>query len=468
MLVHARSTQRRRTTPLAVLAVLAVAGVLATIAGLPAASAQGASSGAGQVPGDFIVIFRDGTSESTRALAVARAGAQLRRQFRVASAAAVHIPSPAARAALEADPDVLQVVPDRPVRARPKPGGGGGGGTTSGQVTPAGVARIGAAPGILGVTGAGVGVAIVDTGLDFLHPDLVPLGAACFTAFATCQDDEGHGTHVGGIVAARDNTQDVVGVAPGAMLYAVKVLDGNGTGSDSTVMAGLDWIYQTRTESTMALSPSIRVVNMSLGREGTLDDNPALRQAVQRLHALDVTIVVSAGNDPDLEVPAQVPATYPEVLAVASTTAVEGSNAGCRFFRQTVKPDTASYFTTDGAYDGASGVGVTVSAPGEERENVSKSCFLQSVGILSLRRGGGTTRLSGTSMAAPHVAGVVALLWEQALTGTKSLPPEDARRRLRASAARADQAPVDSPAAGYTFDGEREGILSAAGALNTP
>lgn len=468
MLVTAGSAAHRWTRPLAALVALAVAGVLA-LAAVPAAPAQSAAPGGGQVPGDFIVIFREGTPESARALAVGRAGAQLRRSFRVVSASAVHIPSPAARAALEADPDVLQVVPDRPVRARPKPGGGGGGGATAGQVTPAGVARVGAAPdAALGFTGAGVGVAIVDTGLDFLHPDLAPLGAECFTAFAGCQDDQGHGTHVGGIVAARDNTWDVVGVAPGATLYAVKVLDQNGNGSDSTVMAGLDWIYQTLTDARLALSPPIRVVNMSLGRRGTLDDNPALRAAIQALYEGDVTIVVSAGNDANLEVPDQVPATYPEVLAVASTTAVEGSNAGCRFYRATVKADTASYFTTDGRYDPEARIGVTISAPGAEKENVSKSCFLQSVGILSLRLGGGTTRLSGTSMAAPHVTGVVALLWEQALASGGLLPPEDARTRIRVSAALGGEVPRNSPAASYTFDGEREGVLSAAGALQTP
>ncbi|MBF8306054.1 MAG: hypothetical protein HW398_1242, partial [Acidobacteria bacterium] len=96
------------------------------------------------------------------------------------------------------------------------------------QVVPAGVERIGAAPGMMTWTGAGVGVAIVDTGLAFSHPDLglapeVP-GVNSFNAFGgSCEQIHGHGTHVGGIVAARNNTVGVVGVAPQATLYCVNV-----------------------------------------------------------------------------------------------------------------------------------------------------------------------------------------------------------------------------------------------------
>jgi subtilisin family serine protease len=105
-----------------------------------------------------------------------------------------------------------------------------------------------------------------------------------------------------------------------------------------------------------------------------------------------------------------------------------------------------------------------VSAPGEDREDISKSCFLKSVGILSTRLGGGTVRMSGTSMAAPHVTGVVALMAQQ----SPALTPNDARRRLRLGADALDTAPFDSPGAGYSFDGEREGVVSAPGALLAP
>jgi subtilisin family serine protease len=308
-------------------------------------------------------------------------------------------------------------------------------------------------------TGAGVGVAIVDTGIDFQHSDLsAAVAATCFTVYAACQDDEGHGTHVSGIVAAANNGMDVVGVAPGATLYAVKVLDRRGRGTDSTIMAGLDWVA----DHAALESPAIRVVNMSLGRRGTLDDNPALRASVQAVVQAGITVVVAAGNDSTLEVSQQVPATYPEVIAVASTTATSGSSA-CGGHPSPVTGDTASFFTTDGAFDSLTGIGVSVSAPGEDREDINKSCFLKSVGILSTRLGGGTVRMSGTSMAAPHVTGVVALMAEQS-----AVTPDDARRRLRSGADGVTSVPLDSPATGYSFDGEREGVVWAPGALSAP
>ncbi|MCH8269381.1 MAG: S8 family serine peptidase [Acidobacteria bacterium] len=106
------------------------------------------------------------------------------------------------------------------------------------------------------------------------------------------------------------------------------------------------------------------------------------------------------------------------------------------------------------------GIGVTVSAPGAQKENISRGCFIQSVGILSTKLDGGTTRLSGTSMSAPHVTGVVALMWE----GAATLDPESARGILR-STAQNSLAPLDSPLSSYTFDGEREGVVSVPGAL---
>ena len=93
------------------------------------------------------------------------------------------------------------------------------------------------------------------------------------------------------------------------------------------------------------------------------------------------------------------------------------------------------------------------------------SCFLEPIGILSLQSGGGTVELSGTSMASPHVAGVVALMWEKELSLGLSLPPETARTRIRNNAIRRGTAPLDSLLEEYTFDGEREGVIWAPSAL---
>ncbi len=412
---------------------------------------------------DIIVLFKQEVPRAERADIVKRAGAVTKVNFMIVSAAAVRA-NPAAKAALEKAPGVVAIVPDRKVaivdgpevapEEQPTGRGKPGGSASTGQVLPAGVKRIGADQAWATSTGAGVGVAVVDTGIDFGHTDLA-VATACFTAFTSCQDDHGHGTHVAGIIAAKNNTQDVVGVAHGATLYAVKVLDQSGSGSDSTVMAGLEWV----SSNANLVSPAIRVVNMSLGRAGTLEDNPALRAAVQALYNQGIEVVVAAGNDASKEVSQQVPATYPEAMAVASTTAVDGGNR-CKWYSGSIRADTASYFTTDGKYNPDTRIGITVSAPGEDKEDISPGCSISSVGILSTARGGGTTRMSGTSMAAPHVAGVVALMQQSG-----SLSPEEVRAKLQTSADRQGASPLDSPTSSYTYDGEREGIVWAPGAL---
>lgn len=414
---------------------------------------------AGVVPGQYIVLLRSGVSPEAVATDHALAPAFT---YRTAIRGfAGLIPEGRVRA-LQSDPRVAAVIPDRLVSIIEKPQGKpGGGGGNAGQVVPAGVQRIGADT--VAHNGSGIGVAIVDTGLDFNHADLQPLGAASFSAVsASAQDDHGHGTHVGGIVAARDNASDVVGVADAATLYAVKVLDRSGSGTDSQIIAGLDWIAQ----NASVVTPNIRAANMSLGRSGTIGDNPALRGAIQALYNMDITVVAAAGNDCGMEVSEMIPAGYPEVLAIASSTAASGSNQ-CRFFNGFIATDTASYFTTDGKLQ-ATNVGVTISAPGDEKENISKSCFINSVGILSTKLGGGTTRMSGTSMAAPHVAGVVALLWQKTIElGFSPLTVEQARSKIRGSANGVGAAPLNSPASCYSFDDEREGVVSAPGALGT-
>ena len=424
----------------------------------------------GQEPGDripdrYIVAVRDGAFPAGLA---ARHGLVPEFVYSAALNGFAGFVPPGRLLALENDPDVLSIAPDRVVTAVGKPSKPPP--PPPAQVVPEGVKRVGAAPGVLQFTGDGVGVAIVDTGIDLNHTDLF-VGPQRFAAYGTTgQDDNGHGTHVAGIVAARNNSQDVVGVAPGATLYAVKVLDRRGKGSDSTVIAGLDWVAQ----NWAAVSPPIQVVNMSLGRTGTLGDNPQYRGAIRSLVAVGISVIVAAGNDSSREVSQMVPAGYPEVIAVASSTALGDPY---------IWEDTASYFTTDGAWrdvadplGGLSPVGVTISAPGEDEEAVNPVTHATtSVGILSTKLGGGTTRMSGTSMAAPHVAGVVALLWEQHsrdAEGTVAPAPEVARGKIMMGAVLVDPLRPDrflpgrSPFSSVSYDDQDEGILCAPGALS--
>jgi len=328
-------------------------------------------------------------------------------------------------------------------------------------------------------TGTGVGVAVVDTGLDFNHQDLnlAPevQGVNAFNAYGgSCQDFHGHGTHVAGIIGARDNLIDVVGVAPNATIYCVSVFEFDevqgAVGTDESMIAGLDWIA---THANL-LTPRIRVINMSFGREKTPeDDNPnhPVHLAVKALYDMGISLVAAAGNDALFEVSQTVPAGYPEVMAVASTTAQNGVNGYDECFpacvgETNIKKDTASYFTTDGRFTG--GIGVTVSAPGEQQADLfsfSGSCFVESIGILSTALDGGTIGLFGTSMSSPHVAGVVALMWQKELSAGRILTPEFARTQIRNSVDRFGTAPLDSPTAEYTFDGEREGVIWAPAAV---
>jgi subtilisin len=431
--------------------------VLSTLFSLavPAARAQAPGD---RVPDHYIVEVRPGANAT--AVAARHGVGPTFLYSRAVHGFAGKIP-PGLLPRVQNDPQVVSVTPDRVVSAiqsaSGRPSGGGG---TTGEVVPAGVARIGAAPSNnLGFNGAGIGVAIVDTGIDLNHADLqANLGTVSYSAYGTVgQDDEGHGTHVAGIVAAiGGNSIGVVGVAPQAKLYAVKVLDGSGNGSDAVVTAGLDWVAANWNQ----VSPNIRVVNMSLGRAGSIDDNPSMRAAVQSLTSLGIAVVVAAGNDASLTISQQVPAAYPEVIAVASTTAKTGAQGKVAGRTYQVLADTASYFTTDG--DPSAGTQVAISAPGEDKEDVKNGGLLASVGILSTALGGGTTRMSGTSMASPHVTGVAALV----LSKNPTLSTEAVRSTIRGGASVIGTAPLNSPTSTYTFDGEREGVLSAPGALS--
>jgi subtilisin family serine protease len=415
----------------------------------------------------YIISFLPGSTGADRAEAARRAGATPLIDLGLINAVSVRIPDINILAALQGNPTVVRIVPDRRIFAfqtgfgRGNDGRSGfSGASASGtadawETVPAGVKRVGEP--ITGAEGADVGIMIGDTGIDWTHPD-INVAPERFDAFGgDCMDMHGHGTHVAGTAAALKNGIGVVGVAPGATLYCGKVLADNGSGNDSNIIELLQWVVN---KNTAGANPPILVVNLSLGREkedGDMDG--PLHEAIKAAYNAGVTVIVAAGNDASIEVKDQAPSGFPEVIAVASTTAEDGYASRCPFVEGSIAADTASYFTTDGAFDSMTRIGVTVSAPGGTRENVNLFCRIACEGILSTAIGGGTTRTisgsaaCGTSMAAPHVAGLAARMIEQGISG-----PENVRTRLRLNADRQGTGPLDCDGAAYTYDGEREGV----------
>ena len=432
----------------------------------------------------YIVQFAPGVSKSARAMAAAQAGAQIRHNYDSIEAISITVPNANALNALRSNSSVLRITADGIHHGRAKPGTGGGGGGTplifdTQQVISYEVQRIGIPAG--GSDGSGIGIALLDTGIDFNHPDLAPApnnAATAFNAFtpgASCQDDGGHGTHLSGLIAAQNNTIGIVGVAPAAKLYCVKVLDSSISGADSVIMAGLDWVIQNHAK----VNPHIRVVNVSFGRplgSGETLANSALRPMFQALYNAGIVVVAAAGNDPTVEITQVVPSGFPEVLAVASTFATNGIRT-CYLFDDpnilAVPADAASGFTTDGA-------GVTTSAPGEERTDIvllgSAGCVGLQYGVLSTTLGtqGATRKLvpglqeaRGTSFATALVTGVVARVMQKALVPAtlNATEVEGIRTWIKNNADRKGTAPLDQPWGNlvyfYNFDGVREGIAQA-------
>ncbi len=167
------------------------------------------------------------------------------------------------------------------------------------------------APQVWPVTrGENINVAILDTGIDITHPDLRDAYAGGYNTLdptKSPQDDNKHGTHVAGIVAARGNGFGVIGVAPAAKLWAVKVLDAEGNGTDETVAAGIDWVIE------QAKSGGLWIINLSLGSNAPSDVE---QQAVERAISERIVVVASAGNRTTW---IRYPARYPGVIAVGAT-----------------------------------------------------------------------------------------------------------------------------------------------------
>jgi len=246
----------------------------------------------------------------------------------------------------------------------------------SDQLIPWGVHRIGADRIWPQSRGERVKVGVLDTGVDLHHRDLqsnVRAGANFIFPGREPQDDNGHGTHVCGIIAAADNDFGVLGVAPRVQLYPVKVLDQQGEGTLSNVIRGLDWCRQQ----------GVDLINLSFG---TGTSSRSLHEAIRRVAATGVLIAAAAGNH-GTDQSVDYPAAYPEVIAVGAVD----------------EYDRLADFSSRGPE-------IKLVAPGSK--------------VISTAPGGGFKRMSGTSMAVPHVTGSLALL--------KSLAPGKKGKHLLA------------------------------------
>ncbi len=234
------------------------------------------------------------------------------------------------------------------------------------QTIPWGIDRIDAITAQSYTKGATVNVGVIDTGTDYTHPDLslnYKGGYNFVNKTTNPMDDNGHGTHVAGTIAALDNTIGVIGVAPEVNLYSIKVLNANGSGYMSDVIAGIQW----------SVDNGMKIINMSLGSSVF---SRSLKIACDIAYNRGLLIIASAGNSGNSSGKGNnvdYPARYDSVVAVV---AIDINNARAWF--------------------SSTGPAVEISAPG--------------VNIYSTLRGGVYGYLSGTSMAAPHVTGVAALI----------------------------------------------------------
>jgi subtilisin len=251
-----------------------------------------------------------------------------------------------------------------------------------------------------------VDVAVVDTGIDVHHRDLKVAGGTSCIRQPSFDDQNGHGTRVGGVIAALDNRRGVVGVAPGARLWAVRVFDAEAVGTLETALCGIEWVTRTRLDAR--LGNDIEVANMSFGtppQPARVEDGNCGRTfrdvfhvAICRSTAAGVTYVAAAGND-SANVAHVAPAGYREVIAVSALADFDGrAGARGRPSRACTRHlgEAVSFVSDDAfAFFSNSGRSVELIAPG--------------VCILSTYLGGTYALASETSLSAPHVTGGAAL-----------------------------------------------------------
>ncbi len=306
-----------------------------------------------------IVIFKDTyTSKASKDSIIQSCKAIKIKDLNIVNGCSIFI-SKENRKNLEQQPEILRIDDDIIVSASgkvipPTPG------PQPPQVLPWSIDAIDAEQVFSNIISDPIKVGIIDTGIDLLHPDLkdnIKGGYNAINSKYSFTDDNGHGTHVAGVIAALNNSIGVVGVAPKTDIYAIKALDSQAAGYTSDIIESIDW----------AIRNKMKVLNMSFNIP---NDVQSLHDAVIRANQAGIIQVASAGND--CGGPVTYPAAYKEVISVSS---IDASN-------------NISYFSSIGKID--------LCAPGTD--------------IFSTCKGSSYLTMSGTSMSAPHVVGVISLL----------------------------------------------------------
>ncbi len=350
--------------------------------------------------------------------------------------------------AVRSDPRVDYVAEDREVKA-------------SAQVTTTGINRVDADLSSVqagnGSGAANVGVAVIDTGI-YRHPDLnVAGGYNCMsTTRSAWGDGNGHGTHVAGTAAAKDNTTGVVGTAPGARLWAMRVLNNSGSGSISTVVCGINRV--TAMNKDPDTTNDIEVANMSLGGYvgpgaddgncGNTNNDPE-HKAICASVAEGITYVVAAGNDFE-DVAESTPAAYDEVITVSALADYNGQPGG----------GAANTCNQDPARDDDFAFFSNYATLPEDQERmlgapgvcIKSTWFVKKKVNGKIRTVPSYKTISGTSMASPHVAGAAAVY---KANKNPSATPEEVRAFML------DPANSEAKNAGHTdeYDYNSEPVL---------
>jgi subtilisin len=416
--VKDKGTLSSMTTPISLTSILDNLPYSEVLSDYSSSSSSPSSSSKSQmgevIPGQYIIVLKDDTFNLREILTdvasqVDIEGTEILHIYDdVLNGFAISVPNERIIEVLEQSPFVDYIEKDKTVKAFP--------------TLPKGINRV---DGDLSYTKSGNGygtvnadIAILDTGISS-HSDLNVYHQKTYVSGTSSgNDDNGHGTHVAGIAAAKDNSFGVVGVAPGAKLWAIKVLDRNGEGALSTIIKGIDYIRHY-------YASQIEVANLSLGCECK---SAAFDTAINNAVKAGITFVVSAGNSAK-DASSFSPASNPNVIAVSAIGDSDGKCGGTGPSTGYGRDDALASFSNYGAV-------IDIAAPGTK--------------IYSTYKGNTYATMSGTSMASPHVAGAAAL-YEASHPGVS---PSEVRNALLSKGA-APSTICDGNGKGY-FTGDKD------------